>query len=359
MASRSVARWRRLSTAIPAIFLVARAVAAQDQPPPALHLSGFADSIVSRSLHSDTTDLDFGELDPYATVRFSDSWTALCEVLVQRVERGSDADESRHRAIELDLERLFVAYAPSDAFRLEAGALSSGLLAWNEREERPRFLQTSIDMPAIARRQEQGGAWPLHFLGAWASGRVGGSAGLSYGLGVGRGRARTRDDIGPISGAGSAAGLISLAIAPEGLDGWEAGAAAFLDQIPAREGTYNEMDVSVSSSFVRGPIEIRTEWSRMDHRLAGRAHVTQGWYALASSRMPGAFRKFRPYALLDHLDVAGDEPYLAGVRSQRAWAVGTRWDATPALALKLDFRSQRARSPERERLVRLELAVAF
>lgn len=359
MGGRFLVRWRRLSAAVPAVLLLARAAVAQDYSPSAFRLSGFADAIVSRSLSSDATDLDFGELDPYATVRFSDAFSALGEVLLQRVERGSDADIPRRRRIEVDLERLYGAYAPSDAFRLEVGEISSGLLAWNEREERPRFLQTSIDMPSIARRQEQGGAWPLHFLGAWASGTVPGSAGLSYGLGLGRGRGRTRDDIGPFSGSGSAAGLLSVSIAPERLSGWEAGAAAFLDEIPAPEGTYHELDYTVSSSYTGGPIEFRSEWSRMDHRLNGRAHVTQGWYALVSTRLPGAFQKLRPYALVDRLDVAGDEPYLAGVRDQRAWALGTRWDAASWLALKLDFRSQRARSPARERLLRLELDVAF
>lgn len=359
MILHSVIRRRSLRAAIPAVVLLARAAGAQEQPVPAFRLSGFADAIVSRSTRSDSTDLDFGELDPYATARISDAWSALGEVLVQRVERGSNADVPQHRRIEIDLERLFVAFAPTDAFRLEAGEISSGLLAWNEREERPRFLQTSIDMPAIARRQEQGGAWPLHFLGAWASGRAPGAAGFSYGVGLGRGRGRARDDIGPVSGAGSAAGLVSVSFSPERLVGWEAGASAFVDDIPAAEGTYRELDYTLSAKYVGGPLELRSEWSRMDHRLAGRTHVTQGWYALASARLPGSFRKFRPYVLLDHLDVASDESYLAGVRNQHAWALGTRWDPTSKVALKLDFRSQRARSPERERLLRLELAVAF
>src|SRR5437899_12948754 len=83
----SVIRRSSFRAAIPAVVLLARAAGAQEQPAPAFRLSGFADAIVSRSTRSDSTDLDFGELDPYATARFSDSWTALGEVLVRSEER--------------------------------------------------------------------------------------------------------------------------------------------------------------------------------------------------------------------------------------------------------------------------------
>ncbi|MGH9441628.1 MAG: hypothetical protein ACRD16_05095 [Thermoanaerobaculia bacterium] len=342
------------------VLLSASLAAAQDASYPTARVSAFADLNVSRSTTSDTTDLDFGELDPYGEIQLSDSWSALAEGLIQRHERGSRTDVPGRRKIELDLERLLVAYSPSDALRLQVGEVSSGIVEWNEREQLPRFLQTPIDVPAIAKRQEQGGAWPLHLIGGWLSGRVNGSAGLRYGVGIGEGRGTSRDDIAPLTGPTSAAGLFSVAFAPTGVPGWEIGGAALLDDIPAPEGTYRERDVTLSTSYLRGPVEIRGEWSRMDHRLpGGPSHTTWGWYALFSSRLPGQLHEFRPYLLLDRLNVAANEPYLADVSDERAWAAGVRWDATGKLVVKFDFRSQRSLSPELDHRLRLQIAVAF
>lgn len=351
---------RRLALVLGCLLLV-RGAAAQDRSYPTVRLSAFADILLSHSTRAGTTTFDSGELDPFVEVQLSEKWSGVAEGLVQRLERGSDTDVPGKRRIEFDVERFFAAYSPSDSLRIQVGEVSTGLVEWNEREELPRFVQTSIDVPSIARRQEQGGAWPMHLIGAWISGNVPGTAGVRYGVGVGEGRGQTRDDTAPLTGPTLPAGLLSLSFAPESVHGFEIGGAAFLDDIPAPEGTYREFDETVSTSYVQGPIEVRGEWSRMNHRprSGGPTRVTQGWYALASVRLPGRLQELRPYVLLDYLDVARDEPYLKDVNDQRAWAAGVRWDATSKLVLKLDFRSQRASSPEFERRVRLQVAVAF
>ncbi len=349
------------AAALAAALAVGRLALAQGESYPTARLGGFADVTLDRSTREDATEIGFWEVDPYAEAQFSDSWSALAEALFQRVERGSDADVPGRRRYELDLERLFAAYSPSDALRLQIGEVNTGLVEWNEREQRPRFLQTPIDIPSIARRQEQGGAWPLHLIGVWASGRVPGTAGLRYGIGIGAGRGRTRDDTLPLAHSTSAAGLVSVSFSPDALPGGEIGAAALVDDIPAPEGTYREIDGTLSASYVSGPFELRSEWSRMDHRRqsTGRTYVTQGWYALLSARLPDPVRRLRPYVLLDRLDVARGEPYLADVRDQRAWSAGVRWDAARRVAVTVDFQSQHARTREAERRIRAELAVAF
>ena len=333
-------------------------VAAAQQSYPTFRLAGFADLDLGYSTRSHATELEFGEFDPYAEARFSESWSAIAEALFQRTERGTNADRPGRRSVELDLERLFVAYSRSDALRLQVGEINSGIIGWNEREQLPRFLQTPIDVPSIARRSEQGGAWPLHLLGGWAWGTVPGSAGLRYGAGVGEGRGRSREDTS-VRGATSAALLASISFAPDSVPGWSIGAAALEDRIPAPEGTYREIDATLSTNFLRGPAEIRAEWGRMDHRRAGVSHATSGGYALVSWRLPGPLDSLRPYLLIDRLDVARDEPYLSGVSDQRAWSSGVRWDVTPHLVVKVDFQSQRARERTEERRVRLQVAAAF
>jgi len=350
---------RRFRLLVPCLVVLAGArVAAAQSSYPSFRLGVFADGNLAYSFSSHATTFSFGEVDPYAEARFSEDWSALAEALVQRIERGSNVDQPGKSSIDVDLERLYVAWSRSDALRLQVGELNSGIIEWNEREQVPRFLQTPVDVPSIARRSEEGGAWPLHMIGAWASGNASGSAGVRYGAGLGLGRGRSRDDVS-LTGAESAAGVASIAFAPAGVSGWTIGGAAFVDRIPAPEGTYSELDETLSTSFVRGPLELRGEWGRMDHRLDGKSHVTTGWYALASWRLGGALQSLRPYVLLDQLDVANEEPYLSDVPDQRAWSVGVRWDVASHLVLKFDYQSQRAPQAEEERRARLQVAVAF
>jgi hypothetical protein len=234
---------------------------------------------------------------------------------------------------------------------------------WNEREHRSRFLQTPIDVPSIANRESQGGAWPLHFTGAWASGRVPGSLGATYGAGLGAARGSERDDIQPFYRRGtSPAALFSVGVAPDSLTGFEAGAAGYAGRIRVQgQKTLRELDSTLYSSFVRGGIELRGEWAHMVHSEVGgdAEFVTRGWYLLGSWRPPGRWKPFRPYLFIDHLHVAAGEQYLSDVHNQNAWAAGVRWDVNARLAFKGDFRTQLFASPHREGLFRLEVALAF
>jgi hypothetical protein len=349
-----------LTAAIAVALLAAPVLSAQTSTTPSFHLGGFVDATVSRTIDTHSNDLSFGELDVYGTAQLSDSWSALGESLVQHVGRGSDADVGRY-GLEVELERLYAAYSRSDSLRVELGRVYTGIIDWNERENRGRFLQTPIDVPAIARRQEQGGAWPMHFLGGWASGRIPGSAGMRYGVGLGQGRGHRVDDVALFAGDVSPAGLLSFSIEPERLTGFRFGVSALSDSIPATEGKYRELDRTFSTSYVNNGIEFRSEWSRMDHRLrsTGTTYVTEGWYALLSVRMGGRLKTFRPYVLLDRLDVAMGEPYLANVPDQHSWAVGSRWDAGPNLAFKIDYRFQSRLAPRARDAVRLQAAISF
>src|ERR1700686_338675 len=207
------------AVAVAAAVLLAPASSAQTSTSPSFHLGGFTDATVSRTIDTHRNDFSFAELDLYANAQLSDSWSALGEGLMQHVGRGSDADVGRY-GLEVELERLYAAYSRSDSLRVELGRVYTGIIDWNERENRGRFLQTPIDVPAIARRQEQGGAWPLHFLGGWASGRIAGAAGLRYGVGIGQGRGRTIDDVSLFArGDVSPAGLLSFSIEPDRFPG--------------------------------------------------------------------------------------------------------------------------------------------
>jgi len=343
-----------------------------DAPPPsathfpAFRLGAFADVVLDHPAEAGKVEYESGEIDLYASSQVTSDWSVLGEVLVQHAGKAENIDLVRKSRFQTNLERLYVAYNPSDRLRLEIGQIHTGIVQWNEREHRSRFLQTPIDVPSIANREVQGGAWPLHFSGAWASGRVPGELGAAYGVGLGAARGSERDDVQPIVRHGlSPAGLFMISMAPDALTGFEAGAAGYVGRIRAVGQTMQELDATIYSSFVRGGIELRGEWARMDHTpivkpISGPAeYVTRGWYLLASWRPRGRLEAFRPYFLLDHLHVAPGEQYLSDVHNQNAWSSGVRWDVSPKLAVKGDFRTQKLAAPNHQGLFRVEVSISF
>jgi hypothetical protein len=329
---------------------------------PAFRLGAFADVVFSHPTEGGKVEYEAGELDLYSSSQLTSNWSVLGEALVQHVGHAENPDLNPKSNFEVDLERLYAAYEPSDRLRIEIGQIHTGIVQWNEREHRSRFLQTPIDVPSIANRESQGGAWPLHFAGAWASGRIPGSLGATYGMGVGAARGSQRDDIQPFLRPGSApAGLLQVSMAPDSLTGFEAGAAGYVGRIRGPGRPLRELDATVFSSFVRGGVELRGEWARMTHtEIGGPANfVTRGWYLLGSWRPRGRWKPLRPYLLIDRLHVAPGEQYLIDVHNQNAWSAGVRWDVTPRLAIKTDFRSQLLAAPKHENLIRLEIALSF
>ncbi len=338
-----------------------QAQSASDQPStPRIRFGGFVDVIFAGSTDTHHKELESGEADLYGAVRLSDRWSAFGEGLSKHVSRSGG--EEAARSVDFNLERLYLAFDPSDRFRLEIGQIHTGVIHWNEREHRGRFLQTPIDVPTIANREEQGGAWPLHCVGLWAYGRLPGSLGLQYGAGIGETRGPALGEIRPPSlDDVTSAGLLALSISPDAITGFELGGAAYAGHVPAPDGVLRERDFTLFTSFVRGPIELRGEWAQMRHvRIKGDDRFyTRGWYALGSMRPHGRWQVLRPYLLLDHLNAASGELYLRDVHDQNAWAAGLRWDVNQWLAVKSDFRAQLAPNGSRDHLVRLQLAASF
>ncbi len=335
------------------------AVATPDAPAfPSIRVGGFADIELHTSSGNVREGLDLVELDLYSVARFSERWSALGEGVAQRAWRQN---ERERRLPEFSLERLYVEYAPNDALRIEIGQTHTGIVRWNEREHRSRFLQTPIDVPAIARRPQDDGAWPLRFVGIWASGRSSGRLGIAYGAGVGGGSGRERDEV-PIRDIDrSAAVLLSLSTSPDALPGLELAVSAYAQRIRTVPEALRERDVTLSANYVSSGTEVRAEWARMIHigTISSVRYETTGYYALFSKRLNGRFQRVRPYVLVDHLDLAPGEVYLQKVTPENAWATGARYDVSRRFSLKGEFRSQRAPGGEREQLLGLQIGLSF
>lgn len=344
----------RLACAL--LILIALApLECQAADPPVFHAGGFADAELHMTSEHERDGLDVLGLDVFSTLQFNDAWSALAEGVAQRSWRN------RTENYDVDLERLIVEYSRSDALRIEVGETQTGIIRWNEREHRSRFLQTPIDVPAIARRPQEDGAWPLRLAGVFASGRVPGSLGISWGAGAGAGPGHKRELTPLAEKDRSLAALLSLSMAPDAVPGLEIAVAGYAGNVRTNPGRLHERDVTLSASYVVSGYELRGEWARMNHRLTSLpfAYLTTGYYTLFSKRLTGVAERVRLYLLLDRLTVARGEAYLAEATSENAWASGVRYDLNRHVSLKGEYRAQRAVNGDRENVVGLQLGVSF
>lgn len=339
---------------LPALLLFAASSRGQSLPRRSFHLGGFADLELHTSSENTREGVDLAQVDLFSTLQISNAWSALGEAVFLRAWR--DRDEK----FDADLERLYLEYSTSDALRLEIGETQTGIIRWNEREHRSRFLQTPIDLPAIARRPQDDGAWPLRFAGIWATGRLPGSLGIVWGGGAGAGPGRVRGST-PLSKDRSPATLFSLSMSPDSIPGLELAAAAYLGRVDLRPGHISERDVTLSINYVASGNEVRGEWARMSHRISSipNPYRTSGYYVLVSRRLAGRAERLRPYFLLDRLTIARGETYLADATDENAWAAGVRFDVTQRFTLKGEYRSQRSINGDRETVAGIQLGFSF
>lgn len=342
------------------LFLCATALHAQDAalaPPSPLRIGGFAD-IVLRTAPTNTV-WNAAELDLYSTLRLSTDWSALAEGMVQRAWRPVEASEKPE--LDLRLERLYFSYQRSDAFRLEIGETHTGIIRWNEREHRSRFLQTPIEVPAIARYPQDDGAWPTRFVGLWASGERHDAIGFKWEAGAGAGPGANRDVIPILSDDLAPAAFFSMSFSPRAVEGFEAGFAAYGQHVPSEPRSMRERDVTLFSDYVNHGTEIRAELARLNQTPShtDRTFRNQGWYVLISKRLTGSAERARPYLLLDHLNVDPADVFLQDAKNENAWAAGVRYDFTQRFTAKGEFRSQRAPDGGRRSIFGMQLGFSF
>lgn len=291
-----------------------------------------------------------GALDLYATSQLSNRWSALVELVFEQL--GGE--------LVTDLERLQVFFDVADGLRLTAGRLHNPLVRWNVTQHHGVYLQTPIDKPAMTEWEDIPGLWPVHFVGVLATGRFPRAFGVTYQLGVGNGRGSMLDEIQVDADRDRRrAVIIGAGLAPPRVPGLEVGVTAYRDDFESEFGPIEETDVTLSGSYLGRGLEVRGEWGRMFHELAGVDHETTGWYLLLSHQLMGRLEQLRPYVMYDDLDVAAGEAFLEGAEDQNAWIAGFRWDVARNVAVKMDYRSQRVGREDRDGVVRVQAAFSF
>jgi hypothetical protein len=243
----------------------------------------------------------------------------------------------------LELERAIVRYDFIDEFKLSVGRYHTPASYWNTAFHHGLWLQTSVARPEIIKI---GGRFiPVHFVGAMAEGTLNaGKTSLSYEAGVGNGRGSVvsrAGDAGDINRA--RASLVAARLRPFD-NGLQIGGALYFDRVEVTPASFDEQISSVHAVWDRGAPELIAEFARVKHdpRGTGEEAISDGWYAHAGWRLPGAFYRFKPYVRVEHVDVNMNDPvFTPALSDYRAGIAGLRYDFDALAALKGEYRRER------------------
>lgn len=327
---------RRLALPLALIAGLPCTLAAQ-QMPPVLEARVFMDfNYLESNRDSAAQGFQSGQLAGHLVAGLSERFTFFGEVTATPVD-------SRFN---VEVERATVRYDHADWLRLSGGRYHNPISYWNTSFHHGQWLQTTVSRPQVIRF---GGTFlPVHFVGVMADGRVAsGGATLHYTLGVGNGRhgnlARA-GDAGDVNDSYAVTAATSVSV--PGRTGLHMGVAYYADRVTPEDSEL-DLDERILSAHLareRETPELFLEYTRVEHEpRAGPGGRTrsEGYYGQVAYRLPGAAHRFKPYLRAERLRT-GDDPLFAPLDLDYEGVIGgIRFDAGPATALKLEYRSER------------------
>ncbi len=248
---------------------------------------------------------------------------------------------------ETRVERLLLFWELNDNLKLSMGRHHIPVTWWNSTFHHGLWLQTTARRPVIVGYNDA--FVPNHAVGLNAEGKVPGleSLGFRYQLGLNGG-----GDDHLHSGTATthhaelrAAWTAGLFLEPPALPRLRLGAVVFADPLRHREGRLvDELTVGAHVAYtseqpelIAEVVHVRHDVGALEDGTGAGAFSHWAWYVQAAWRLPGAASAFKPYARYEALtlDPTGD-PTLASASGTRLFLAGTRIDATPWLALKVE-----------------------
>lgn len=277
-----------------------------------------------------------GQIVGHANVTLSDRVTVFGEVTAT----------ARPTGYALEVERVVLRYAVSDALKLSMGRYHTPNSYWNTAFHHGLWLQTSVGRPEPVRFGSL--LLPTHFVGILAEGRVPlPRLGLHYGVGIGNGRGRNLARAGDAGDTNDdTAVTASLFARPLGPFGLQVGGSAYFDRASPDEGPdVSERILSFHVVWEGERPELLAEYAIGRHEgLASTSTTgsTDGGYVQVAYRPTGAASTVKPYIRGEWMTVEPTDPLLVDrVDDYRAWLAGIRWDVAPTAALKGEVRSER------------------
>ena len=244
----------------------------------------------------------------------------------------------------VEVERSFLRYDFSDAFKLSGGRFHTPIGYWNTAYHHGTWLQTTVSRPEMVKYGSQ--FIPTHFVGAVLEGSMPqGPLGISYTAGVGNGRGgiiARAGDAGDVNG--SRAWTAAISSRPAALFGLQLGGGYYRDRVTPTTGAgATEGTSSAYAAWERDPLEVIAEVVQVRHTsLRGDPTTTNnGSYLQLAYRLPGAASHWKPYARAERLRTSAQDVVFAPLLLGYSGVLGgVRYDFAPYAALKGEFRRE-------------------
>jgi hypothetical protein len=282
--------------------------------------------------NSSTTSFSMGQLNLFITSDISEKFSYLSEIVF---EAGQD------NVFGVDVERMLLQYSQSDHLNIAVGRYHTAIGYYNTAYHHSTWLQTATGRPFLFQFEDSGGILPIHNVGVSISGLIpSGRLGLHYVAEVGNGRASRS----PLSEAvqnvvddnNGKAVNVALFARPDAIRGLQVGFSVYHDGLqPANMPHIGELIFDAHAVIVKPNFEWLNEVLLIRHAAEGLSHVyqTPGFYTQISKR----FGSYRPYFRYQYVNVSDSEPIFSDVGLQHGPSFGMRYDATEAVALKLQY----------------------
>ncbi len=326
-------------------------------------LRGFADVSLVHRVADDSDSFQIHDIDFFLAKPLDKKINFLIELNFQPGYAG----------VGVDAERAYVQYVVDNWLKVAVGRYHTALGYWNETFHHGSYLQTSATRPVMGRFEDTGGLLPAHQTGIElrGNGPVGGGN-LGYIFDIGNGRPPVKDPPAFYYNYNKTKSFNGL-IYYEFVNGLRFGANFYVSDLPGgftKDGGGN----STSTSGPKGKeviggahlvynspdVEWFTEYEHMTHTYVAGTHTittnldgTTNDLGLAPttnldllySQFGYHLGKFTPYARFE-LDSTSDvDAYLNAqpdsgspglLATTRNYVVGTRYEFTPASALKFE-----------------------
>ncbi len=249
-----------------------------------------------------------GSFDFFSSVRLSDHLQTLAEIVA---EFDDDTNE-----VAFELERLWGAYARSDAFYLKLGREHSPVSRWNRRYHHGRIYWPAASQPFVARFEDQGGLLPIHQSGLELGGTWRGRAGaLSYTGVVSNGRGFERVEVTNATDRNDQkAWDAGVAWAPPGSSTLKLGLNYHHDRIPADPAVIGAEDLresiaTIFGEFRAGRLEAQIEVVAIEHEAIASAQEFRNRSGYLQVNFNAG--DVVPYGRLDIRSMEQDDPFYS------------------------------------------------
>jgi hypothetical protein len=289
----------------------------------------------SLKIHTDNNNFTLGGVDLVITSKIAKKLSFLNETVF---EFGADG------ANILDIERVLLKYEAYDWLNITMGRGHTALGYWNQRFHHGTWLQTTTDRPLIYAFEDDGGILPIHYVGLEGSGYVLLPFGqFHYYTNVANGRGKITDEVQLVEDANNEKMFsFMFSLEPTILEGFGFGANILFDVIPQNPsvaGRQNQIDETIAGAhlyYTDNRLEMIAEVQFIKHNET-RDYYHNGGYAQLAYR----FGKLKPYYRYDFLNIAGGDPYfagLAGVEDSDQHTAGIKYEWFPYAAIKVEYR---------------------